>query len=372
VIREIQAVLVVGADVAGFPTLDGEVNSSVFDDDADSWTLTTSGGQTCRTRVVITGASPFVPWIPNLPCRNDFCGATFPAAAPDPEFDPAGKRVAVIGGDGAAGRLIDRLATSAASVEVFPLPPRRVIRNATRWRRRRTSAAVVASPIDRLTASGIRTRDGVHHDADAIVYGTGFAIRDPRDTLVGARGLTLPQAWHDGTEPYLGVAVHGFPNYFLVNGPDTARYVASCLRLMHGHSRIEVRRSSQQVFNERVYLRSPRLRVRASAYELSAGAHDDAYDGPATLTIAGTDHQVRVRLIGRVEPVDGQYHWQGTVFGQLPTDLLRQSRAVTLAAGERSAPARITEETPQGTHSIAGVGPPPFALPDVEHALRVV
>jgi hypothetical protein len=35
---------------------------------------------------------------------------------------------------------------------------------------------------------------------------------------------------------------------------------------------------------------------------------------------------------------------------------------MTLTVGEHSAPARITEETPQGTHSIAGVGAPPFPL----------
>ncbi|ORW02903.1 hypothetical protein AWC14_05580 [Mycobacterium kyorinense] len=347
-----------------FTVADGDVVSSVFDDDSDTWTLTTSGGETCRSRVVIGAASPFVPWIPNLPGRNDFRDAAFPAAAPDPDFEPACKRVAVIGGDAAAGRYIGRL-SAAASVTVFPHPPRRFVPTISRWRRH-TWADVVTSPIDALTASGIRTRDGVHHHADAIVYGTGLALRDrlPDDTLVGARGLTIQQAWRDGAEPYLGVAIHGFPNYFLVNGPDTARYIAGCLRLMAGRSRIEVRLSSQQVFNERVYLRGPRLRPRASAYELSSGAYEDAYDGAATLTVADTDHSVRVRLTGHLDPIDGQYHWQGMVFGQLPMDVLKQSRAVTLAVGERSVPARITEQTPQNTHSIAGVGAPPFAVTD--------
>jgi Domain of unknown function (DUF4873) len=65
-----------------------------------------------------------------------------------------------------------------------------------------------------------------------------------------------------------------------------------------------------------------------------------------------------------VDPIDGQYHWQGTVFDPLPVDL--RARTVTLTVGERSASARITEETPQGTHAIAGVGAPPFALAEVE------
>jgi hypothetical protein len=43
-----------------------------------------------------------------------------------------------------------------------------------------------------------------------------------------------------------------------------------------------------------------------------------------------------------------------------------KSRTVDLAVGDRSATARITETTPQGTHSIAGVGAPPFALANAE------
>jgi hypothetical protein len=104
----------------------------------------------------------------------------------------------------------------------------------------------------------------------------------------------------------------------------------------------------------------------ASAFDLSSpgGVHDDTYDGPAILTGAETNQQVRVRLSGHIEPIDGQYHWQGTVFDPIPDDLVR-ARTVTVAVDGRSASARITEKTPQNTHSIAGVGAPPFALADV-------
>jgi cation diffusion facilitator CzcD-associated flavoprotein CzcO len=369
-------VIVVGGDLAGFPTLDGEVISAVFDDDTDTWTLTTADGQTCRGRVVVACTSPFVPWIPDLFGRKDFRGVSFHAAAPAADFDPASQRVAVIGADAAAGQLIGRLARSGATVKVFPLPPRRVVRQARRARNYlRRQAELVASPVVELTTAGIRTADGVHHDADAIVYGTGFSVRAglPQDTLVGARGVTIQQAWTDGMEPYLGLALHGFPNYFLIDGPQFAtavRHAIECLQLMKGHTRIEVRRSSQQVFNERLHLASSSRRPVASAFDLSSseGVHDDIYDGPATLTVAETSEQVRVRLTGHVDPIDGQYHWQGTVFDPLPADLAR-ARAGTLTVGEHSALARIIEETPQGTHSIAGVGAPPFAPADVEIAV---
>ena len=365
-------VIVVGGNVAGFTTLDGEVVSSVFDDDTNTWTLTTAAGETWHARVVVACESPFVPWTPDLLGCNDFRGLSFHAAAPDPDFDPVAQRIAVIGTDANAGRLIDRLTRSAASVKVFPLPPRRVIPQTRRARRYlRRQAELVASPIAAVTASGIRTADGIRHEADTIIYGTGFAIpaQLPDDTLVGAGGLTIQQAWHGGMEPYHGVAVHGFPNYLLLGGPNfkaAAHCVLKCLQLMSGHTRIEVRRSSQHVFNERVHLRGPSHRLVPSAFDLSSiGVHDDIYDGPATLTFADTCRQVRVRLTGHVDPIDGQYHWQGTVFDHLPADLA-QARAVTLTVGERSAPVRIIEETPQGTHSIAGVGAPPFALADVE------
>jgi cation diffusion facilitator CzcD-associated flavoprotein CzcO len=238
---------------------------------------------------------------------------------------------------------------------------------------------VVGSAITAITPSGIRTSDGVDHCADAIIYGTGFTISDQisDQTLVGARGVTLRQAWRDGMEPYLGVAVHGFPNYFFITGPDIdaqARYAAERVGLMKhtASTRIEVRRSSQQVFNERVRLqpaRPDRVTRTLTSFDLSSGTAEDneIYDGLATLTVAGTGHPVHVRLAGHLDPIDGHYHWQGTVFSSpsrpLPDEALAQARTATLTVGERSAPARIIEQTPWGTHSVAGVGAPPYALP---------
>jgi cation diffusion facilitator CzcD-associated flavoprotein CzcO len=365
-------VIVVGGGFAGLPTLDGDVRRAVFDDDTNTWTLTTATGEIHRARVVISRQSPLVPWTPNLEGRNDFHGLSFHAAAPDPDFDPTAQRIAVLGADATAGRLIARLTRRAASVKVFPLAPRRVVAPTRRARRYlRRQAEVVTSPIDVVTPSGIRTTDGIRHDVDTIIYGTGFAVAEQGPALVGTHETTLRQAWQDGMEPYLGIAVHGFPNYFLISGPDAEaaqRYVTKCLQLMGGDTRIEVRRSSQQLFNERVHLHGPPPQLARDAFDRSssAGVHDDIYDGPATLTLAEVDHPVRVRLTGHVDPIDGQYHWQGTIFDQLPADVLTKSRAADLAVGEQSAPARITEATPQGTHSIAGVGTPPFALADVE------
>jgi hypothetical protein len=160
--------------------------------------------------------------------------------------------------------------------------------------------------------------------------------------------------------------VPNFPNYFTLSGPDFAagmRYIVGCLQLLGRHHRIEVRRSAQRVFNERLHLRRPSWELETSAFELSSAAEvqDDSYDGPAMLRADDAAEHVRVALTGHIEPIDGQYHWQGTVFDAIPAELVR-ARELTVTVGERTAAARITEQTPQGTHSIAGVGAPPYPL----------
>lgn len=380
-----------GAGVTDYVVLDGPASAlqARFDDVTDCWLLTTAAGGDVRARAVIAAdEASFVPWLPNIAGRDHFLGASFHAAAWDPDFDPSGKRIAVVGTDTAAGHHLGRLIEAAASVTVFAHSPRRVVTElplwptrATRWLRHRirpTAARprvkLAGSAIEAVTASSIRTSDGAEHRVDAIVYGTGFSIpEEPADrTLIGAGGMTIRQAWHDGMEPFYGVAVRGFPNYFFITGPDTdaqERYIADCLRLMErtGSTRIEVRASSLGVFNERAQLTPDQAPPVASAFDLSAAAPErgDTYDGAATLEIGGASHPVRVRLTGHLDPIDGRYHWQGTVFGSpsrpLTDEALRQARTATLTVGRRSAAARIVEQTPWGTHSVAGVGAPPYA-----------
>ena len=125
---------VVMLDKAPGPALDGhlrpgqEVLSSRFDDDTDTWLLTTAGGETFQAHVVIAAYRPVqVPWLPHITGRDDFRGVSFHAAQWDPAFDPHGKRIAVIGADAIAGHHIGRLTESAASVTVFAHSPRRIV-----------------------------------------------------------------------------------------------------------------------------------------------------------------------------------------------------------------------------------------------------
>jgi Domain of unknown function (DUF4873) len=184
-----------------------------------------------------------------------------------------------------------------------------------------------------------------------------------------------------GLVPYLGVAVHGLPNYFLITGPDIAAqksYIAKCLQVMadtHA-TRIEVRHSTQRYFAEHkrsVQIRWQRVaRYIRRAFDLSSdiAVKDDVYDGDATVHIGDTRCVAHVRLTGHFEPIDGQYHWQGTILERLPgTEKLPQPATVTI--GNRSAAGRITEHTSQGGYSVVAVGAPPFAPDAVEVAVPV-
>ena len=84
------------------------------------------------------------------------------------------------------------------------------------------------TPIDQITATGIRTRnaDGStqDHPLDIIVIATGFdAMTGPLTQLgiQGRGGRQLAQEWHDGPQAYLGLAVAGFPNLFTITGPQS-------------------------------------------------------------------------------------------------------------------------------------------------------
>lgn len=87
----------------------------------------------------------------------------------------------------------------------------------------RPNVELVTQAVSTVTAKGVRTADGAEHACDVLVYGTGFITTDfiqPVE-IVGAGGRTLTQAWKDGAEAYLGVTVAGFPNLFMLYGPNT-------------------------------------------------------------------------------------------------------------------------------------------------------
>jgi cyclohexanone monooxygenase len=79
------------------------------------------------------------------------------------------------------------------------------------------------TPIDEIVATGIKTADGTVHDLDVLVFATGFdAIEGNylRLHITGREGQTIQKHWEDGPKAFGGIACTGFPNMFLVAGPQ--------------------------------------------------------------------------------------------------------------------------------------------------------
>jgi len=82
---------------------------------------------------------------------------------------------------------------------------------------------VVPEPITEVRSSSVVTADGTEREVDTIVLGTGFAATEflmPM-RVTGRGGRDLHEQWADGARAHLGTVVPGFPNFFLVYGPNT-------------------------------------------------------------------------------------------------------------------------------------------------------
>ena len=84
----------------------------------------------------------------------------------------------------------------------------------------------------------MRTSDGRLHDADVLIWGTGFAATDFLRTIrvVGRDGVELHDVWREGATAYLGVGVPGFPNLFCIYGPNTNLGGSSIIGMMEAQA----------------------------------------------------------------------------------------------------------------------------------------
>ncbi|AHH94659.1 NAD(P)/FAD-dependent oxidoreductase [Kutzneria viridogrisea] len=132
----------------------------------------------------------------------------------------------------------------------------------------RPNVDLVTEGISEVREHSVVTADGVEHEVDAIIYGTGFHVTDAFDYLdiKGRDGVDLNSQWAEkGLETYLGITVSGFPNLFFLLGPNTGlghnsvvlmieaqtKYVLQCLKLLDKHDvdAMDVRPAAQDRFN---------------------------------------------------------------------------------------------------------------------------
>jgi cation diffusion facilitator CzcD-associated flavoprotein CzcO len=129
---------------------------------------------------------------------------------------------------------------------------------------------LVTASITGVTDRAVVTADGVEHPVDTIILGTGFAVTEPpiAQRVHGADGRTLAQHWGGSPTAYLGSTVAGFPNLFVITGPNTglghssmvfmmesqANYIVDALKTMaaRGIGAFSVDPAAVEAFNDEV------------------------------------------------------------------------------------------------------------------------
>lgn len=119
----------------------------------------------------------------------------------------------------------DRPDLLAHAVPGYPPGAKRMLRDNGIWARalKAPHVSLVTAGIDRVEPNGIRDRDGRLHEADVIIWGTGFKASNfliPMQ-IIGRGGVNLHQKWGGDLRAYYGVLVPEFPNLMLLYGPNT-------------------------------------------------------------------------------------------------------------------------------------------------------
>jgi cation diffusion facilitator CzcD-associated flavoprotein CzcO len=134
----------------------------------------------------------------------------------------------------------------------------------------RANVEVVTAGIERIGEAAVLTRDGRSIPIDVLILATGFETTEflaPIE-LTGLGGRRLRDEWKDGARAYLGMALPGFPNFFMMYGPNTnlghnsiifmiecqARYILGCIRALRerGLAWLDLRREVLDAFDARL------------------------------------------------------------------------------------------------------------------------
>ncbi len=134
----------------------------------------------------------------------------------------------------------------------------------------RENVEVVTRAIDHLSDDAVVTGAGDTYPADVVILATGFestAFLAPM-SIEGLDGKTLESEWKEGARAYLGISVAGFPNFFMMYGPNTnlghnsilfmtecqARYIKACIDALSSRDLVclDLRRDAMEAYNARL------------------------------------------------------------------------------------------------------------------------
>jgi cation diffusion facilitator CzcD-associated flavoprotein CzcO len=185
----------------------------------------------------------------------------------------------------------------------------------------RPNVELVTDPIASATATALVTADGTEREVDAIVFGTGFRTNDfvAPMRIAGRGGRALADAWDPAPHAYLGTSVAGFPNLFLLYGPNTnmgsgsavyllesqMRHLGGALDLLArtGASALEVRAEREARYNAEL-----RERLAGSVWESGCSSWYVDEHGRDTSNWPGTMREFR-RRASRVDLRDYVLRW---------------------------------------------------------------
>jgi cation diffusion facilitator CzcD-associated flavoprotein CzcO len=163
-------------------------------------------------------------------------------------------------------------ALRAKLVPDYPIGAKRVLFNDDYYPAlARDNVRLVTERIERIEPKGVRLAGDELVEADVIIYATGFHATDflAPMAITGAGGRELREEWKAGAHAYLGVTVSGFPNFFMLYGPNTnlghnsilvmieaqVGYVIDAIRRMDslGLKRFDVKREVMEAYNRELY-----------------------------------------------------------------------------------------------------------------------
>jgi 4-hydroxyacetophenone monooxygenase len=202
-----------------------------------------------------------------------------PAAVVDPEWPDQDRSMSML------NEMVRQLLTAHIESEftepelrakmIPPYPPlaKRIVRDNGSWARalQRPNVSVHTERIAEITEKTVRTADGVDHEVDVIIYGTGFTASEFLTPMrvVGTGGVDLHERWAGDARAYLGLTIPEFPNLFLLYGPNTnivingsiiyfseceVHYLSEAIRLLleGGHRSMDCKPEVHDRYNERI------------------------------------------------------------------------------------------------------------------------
>jgi cation diffusion facilitator CzcD-associated flavoprotein CzcO len=165
----------------------------------------------------------------------------------------------------------------------------------------RPNVELVTDPIREIVPAGIETKDGRVRELDALILATGFDVGLTKAPfpVAGIGGRALDDVWHGGAQAYRGMTVSGFPNWFILMGPNTGPGHTSVLvyteaQIEHvlgaiatlrsrGLKWVDVRKDVMDRYNARLQRRMKKMvwHTCNSWYQSPDGSNHSLYPGPA-------------------------------------------------------------------------------------------